>query len=78
MRGRLAVGAAALALAAAAGAQAPPRAAPDVPAGDAEIRGRIVHLARPEAVAGVEVVLYALPSAGAVRLDRWMRNPGAV
>ncbi len=34
---------------------------PDVPSGPAAIRGRVVHAGRPEAVDGIEVVLYALP-----------------
>jgi hypothetical protein len=34
--------------------------ASDVPSGTATIRGRVVHELRPEAAAGVEVVLYAL------------------
>jgi hypothetical protein len=46
----------ALALAGRAAAQAPA----DVPAGPAELRGQVVHAERPDAAAGVEVVLYAL------------------
>lgn len=38
--------------------------APDVPPGPAAIRGRILHTSRPGAVAGLPVVLYALPSSG--------------
>jgi hypothetical protein len=37
---------------------------PDVPSGPATIHGRVVHLERPAAAAGVEVVLYALPASG--------------
>ena len=36
----------------------------DVPAGPAAIRGRILHASRPGAVAGLPVVLYALPADG--------------
>jgi len=42
------------------GAQAPT----DVPSGPAVLAGRVVHRARPEAAAGVEVVLYALSADG--------------
>lgn len=45
-------------------------AIPDVPAGPAAIRGRIVHGDAPAAAAGVEVVLYALPSSGVPGLRR--------
>jgi len=61
-----------VALAAAAGlAQAqglPPHAAapaaPDVPTGDATLRGQIVNESRPGAAAGLPVLLYALPESG--------------
>jgi hypothetical protein len=43
---------------------------PDVPAGDATIRGRVVHPSGPERAAGVELVLYALSSTGAPGLRR--------
>lgn len=36
----------------------------DVPAGPATLRGRVVHVERPEAAAGVEVALYALSADG--------------
>jgi len=53
---------AAIALVAATGqAQTPPPATPDVPGGPGTIRGRIVHASRPEAAAGLPVLLYALP-----------------
>jgi hypothetical protein len=54
-------------LAGAAAAEEPPElppGAPDVPSGDGAIRGRILHRARPEAAAGVPVVLYALAASG--------------
>ncbi|HME70019.1 MAG TPA: zinc ribbon domain-containing protein [Myxococcota bacterium] len=44
--------------------------ATDVPAGPASIHGKVVHSERPEAAAGVEVVLYALPSSGVPGLRR--------
>lgn len=44
--------------------------ATDVPAGPASIHGKVVHTERPEAAAGVEVVLYALPSSGVPGLRR--------
>ncbi|HYB13232.1 MAG TPA: hypothetical protein VEG67_07165, partial [Myxococcota bacterium] len=44
--------------------------ATDVPAGPATIHGKVVHSERPGAVAGVEVVLYALPSSGVPGLRR--------
>jgi len=60
--------AAALLMAAPARAQAPHpdvnASVPDVPSGPATIQGRVVHLERPAAAAGVEVVLYALPASG--------------
>ncbi len=36
----------------------------DVPSGPATLRGRVIHDERPEANAGVEVVLYALGPEG--------------
>jgi hypothetical protein len=42
----------------------------DVPAGPATIRVQVAHPARPEAAAGVEVVVYALPPAGTPGLRR--------
>jgi len=44
--------------------------ATDVPAGPASIHGKVVHSERSEAAAGVEVVLYALPSSGVPGLRR--------
>ena len=38
---------------------------PDVPGGEATLRGQIVHASRPEADAGLPVLLYALPDSGA-------------
>lgn len=63
LRAALAPGllAGALALGFVARAQEPP-ATPDVPPGPATIRGRVIHPERPEAVNGVDVVLYALPA----------------
>jgi hypothetical protein len=66
------------ALAAGAGAQpAPPgheagatAAVPDVPAGPAAIRGRVIHPERPAAAAGVEVALYALSASGEAGVRR--------
>ncbi len=37
---------------------------PDVPPGPGTLRGRVVHASRPEAAAGLPVVLYALPPEG--------------
>jgi hypothetical protein len=51
-------------LAASANAQTAPGGVPDVPAGEGTLRGRIEHATRPEAAAGLPVVLYALPAAG--------------
>ncbi|HTF32505.1 MAG TPA: hypothetical protein VK714_02255 [Myxococcota bacterium] len=44
--------------------------ATDVPAGPASIHGKVVHPEHPDAAAGVEVVLYALPSSGVPGLRR--------
>jgi hypothetical protein len=44
--------------------------ATDVPSGPASLHGKVVHSERPEAAAGVEVVLYALPSSGVPGLRR--------
>jgi hypothetical protein len=52
----------ALLLAPAAGAQE--AVIPDVPSGAAAVRGRLVHAERPEAVAGVTVILYSLTPGG--------------
>jgi hypothetical protein len=69
--GALALGALAGALLAAGAARAQEAApTPDVPPGPAAIRGRVVHPARPEAAAGVDVVLYALPAEGMPGLRR--------
>ena len=59
-----------LAAAAALAQPAPPggRAAPDVPAGDAVVVGRLVHPTRPDAVANVDILLYALSSDGSAGL----------
>ncbi len=71
-RGAVAVALLALAAASApaARAQGPEAGIPDVPAGDATIRGEVRHSTRPEGAAGVEVVLYALSAAGAPGLRR--------
>jgi hypothetical protein len=42
----------------------------DVPSGPATLHGKVVHPERPEAAAGVEVVLYALPGSGVPGLRR--------
>jgi hypothetical protein len=42
----------------------------DVPSGPAAIRGRVVHAEDPAAAAGVEVMLYALPTGGAPGVRR--------
>ena len=42
-------------------AQTTPPGTPDVPGGAGTLRGKIVHASRPEAAAGVSVLLYALP-----------------
>jgi len=47
----------------------------DVPEGPARIHGRVVRGARPNEVGGVEVVLYALPQAGAPGLRRSRTEP---
>lgn len=52
-----------------------PGATPDVPPGAATVRGRVVHPERPEAAAGVEVVLYALPPSGVPGLRRVQAGP---
>jgi cytochrome c-type biogenesis protein CcmI len=44
--------------------------ASDVPAGPGSIHGKVLHSERPDAAAGVEVVLYALPNSGAPGLRR--------
>jgi hypothetical protein len=43
---------------------------PDVPAGPAAIRGRVVHAEDPARAAGVEVMLYALPAGGSPGVRR--------
>ena len=43
-------------------------AAPDVPAGDAAVIGRLVHPTHPDAVANVDILLYALSSDGSAGL----------
>jgi len=54
--------AAVIALVAATGqAQTTPPGTPDVPGGAGTLRGQIVHASRPEAAAGISVLLYALP-----------------
>jgi hypothetical protein len=58
----------ALLIASAAGAQE--TAIPDVPSGSAALRGRVVHAERPEAVAGVTVILYSLTPGGRAGLRR--------
>jgi len=50
-------------------------APPDVPAGPAAIRGRVVHPTRPEAAAGLEVALYALRAEGMPGLRRARTGP---
>lgn len=72
--GAVALGAA-LALAAAAGAQADAQSPPDVPAGDGAIVGRVLRAADGAPVGGVEVVLYALPSAAQPGLRRGTAGP---
>jgi hypothetical protein len=47
-----------------------PASVADVPAGPAAIRGRVVHAEDPARAAGVEVMLYALPSGGAPGVRR--------
>jgi hypothetical protein len=54
----------ALAVLFASAAAAQQAAIPDVPSGSAALRGRLVHAERPEAVAGVDVVLYSLTPGG--------------
>ena len=75
VRARLRLCAAALGLALAAiagdaGAQHSGFTPSDVPAGPATVRGRVVHVGRPDAARGVEVVLYALPGSGTPGLRR--------
>lgn len=41
-----------------------PHSIPDVPAGPATIRGRVVHTGRDEGAPGIDVVLYALQASG--------------
>lgn len=48
---------------------------PDVPPGPATLRGRVVHPERPEAAAGVEVVLYALAPGGRAGVRRTTSGP---
>jgi hypothetical protein len=57
-----------LLLAAVAGAQESGPASPDVPSGPAVVTGRLVHDTRPDAVAGVDVLLYALSADGSAGL----------
>ncbi len=57
-----------LLLAAVAGAQPTEPDRPDVPAGPAAVVGRLVHETRPDAVAGVEMLLYALSADGSAGL----------
>ena len=60
-----------LALPAAAQHDAPvARDVPDVPAGPASIHGEVTHAEDPARAAGVEVLLYALPSAGSPGVRR--------
>ena len=47
---------------------APQEHGPDVPPGPATVVGRLIHEARPEAAAGVEVLLYALSADGSAGL----------
>lgn len=49
-------------------ARAQEQTTPDVPAGPARVEGRLVHTSRPDAVSGVEVLLYALGSDGSAGL----------
>jgi zinc-ribbon domain len=46
----------------------PSTGAPDVPAGDATVIGRLVHPRRPAAVANVDILLYALSTDGSAGL----------
>jgi len=57
-----------LLLAAVAGAQEKGATSPDVPAGPAAVVGRLVHETRPDAVAGVDMLLYALSADGSAGL----------
>jgi hypothetical protein len=52
-----------------------PGGVPDVPAGPAAIRGRVVHAEDPARAAGVEVMLYALPAGGAPGVRRATSGP---
>jgi len=54
----------------------PTSGAPDVPAGDAVVVGRLVHPTRPAAVANVDILLYALSQDGGAGL-RQGRTDGA-
>jgi hypothetical protein len=65
----------ALAVASAAGAQGDPAAAPDVPAGDGVIAGRVLRAADAVPVPGAEVVLYALPEDAPPGLRRGTAGP---
>jgi hypothetical protein len=57
-----------LLIAAVAGAQPSGPESPDVPAGPATVVGRLVHETRPDAVAEVDVLLYALSADGSAGL----------
>ncbi len=75
MRGSLGWLALALALAAgAAPAQQETAEASGVPAGPGSIHGRILREARPDAVGGLEVALYALSSTGAPGIDQTLSS----
>jgi hypothetical protein len=53
---------------------APGRGAPDVPAGDAAVVGRLSHASGPEAVAQTDVLLYAMSPDGSGGLRRGRTN----